>query len=78
MLKFKDWYIAKHGAYPGHRGELMADITARLADAFAEYVDEAVAARLPDLGHPTAGWLKGSVDFNELARDDYYRRNGGR
>ncbi len=56
MLKFKDWYIAKHGVYPGHNGEDMYFVMARLADAFAEYVDEAVATLLPDRGSPTTTW----------------------
>jgi hypothetical protein len=56
MLNFKDWYIAKHGDYPGLQGERYDHLFARMADAFADYVDYVVAHRLPDRGSPTATW----------------------
>jgi hypothetical protein len=56
MMNFKDWYTAKHGAFPGVEGEFYTDMFSRLANAFAEYVDEVVAVRLPDRGAPTATW----------------------
>lgn len=47
MMKFKDWYIAKHGIYPkATPGELISDVMARLADDFSEYVDEVVAEKM--------------------------------
>lgn len=42
MTPFKEWYTRKHGAYPGEPEEFVGDIFQRLADAFAEYVDEAM------------------------------------
>ena len=39
MMKFKEFYEARYGKYPGAEGERYEDIFKRLTDAFAEYVD---------------------------------------
>lgn len=54
MMKFKDWYTARYGMWPGVEGEPIDLVMARLANAFAENVDEAVALRLPDRGQASS------------------------
>lgn len=43
MIPFREWYEQRYGQYPGDVGEEWSSIMLRLADAFAEYVDEVVA-----------------------------------
>jgi len=43
---FREWYIVRYGDYPGHALKEVHVVWARLADAFADYVDEVVQEKL--------------------------------
>lgn len=64
-MTFRDWYVERHGAFPGSRGEMQDRIFERLCNSVAEYVDEATKTRelrLRSLEMAMA-WMK-STDFS--------------
>lgn len=42
-LKFRDWYVARHGDWPGFHGDPYHVIFQAMTDGMADYIDEVVA-----------------------------------
>ena len=40
MIDFKSYYLRKHGAWPGYKGDKYEDVFCDMCDRFADYVDE--------------------------------------
>lgn len=65
---FREFYAERHGAYPGAAGEHYHGIFARLCDAFAAFVDEALA--------DSGGGRPRCLDKNEEAALIVMKRSG--
>lgn len=75
-MKFKDYYTEKHGVWPAHECERVDVAMARLADTFADFVDEYHGLQKGEYeAYPRGHGVFGTQDAREVS-EKYQMYNG--